>query len=431
MYQTSLTKGQELVAQRMARELRRQGHEAYLITGIYHDQTVVVSNEELVKAGGYVRTFDESIGIPLVRVQSRKVSWPPRRVAFVDFVSTLSKIVDELGLDVLISHSTLWNGPEDAGKLVEWRRNQRRGGSRVHAPVLCHMSHFQEPTEERYDLRERSYREAWNSACLPMIMKLADFVLVTTPRERDQMKKMGADDKKLVLFPGGIESSVLEAGHTGFRRKYGIPERPKLVTYLGTIEERKNAATIVRIARALEDRQDVHFVIVGKLEGAYGQLVRASAAGLRNVTLTGPIPDEDIPGLIHESYLNLNMSRSEALGLSQLEFMYNGVPVVTSGVGGQSWIVRDGSSGVVLEGPEDIAGAVGAIAKLLDKPKRREKLGRKSRSIASQFTMPRLILSLTKTISAKITTDGGPRGEFERRNQVIEAWVQTGNGPLR
>ncbi len=394
----------------MVKELRRQGHEAHLITGIYHDQVRTVTNEDVLKAGGYLLSFDEGLGIPLVRVQSRKESWPPRRVTFVDFVSTLGKIVDDLKLDVLVTHSTLWNGPEDTAKFVEWRRNQVKGGATVLSPTFCQMSHFQEPSEERYDLKERSYRAAWNASSLPAVMKAADFVLVTTPYEKEQMKKMGVEDKKLILFPGGIESSVLEAEHSDFRKKHGIPEHPKLVTYLGTVEERKNAATLVKVARALEDRTDVHFVIVGKLEGAYGQLVRAAAHGLRNVTLTGPVPDEDIPGLIHESYLNVNMSRSEALGLSQLEFMYNGVPVVTSGVGGQSWIVKDGSSGIVLDGPDDVDGAVSAVIRLLDKPKKREKLGRKSKEIASQFTMPKLVRTLAIAILSRMPKTGSEPG---------------------
>ncbi|MDA4117165.1 MAG: hypothetical protein OK455_02355 [Thaumarchaeota archaeon] len=37
MYQTSLTKGQELVAQRMVKEFRAQSYDAFLITSPYHD----------------------------------------------------------------------------------------------------------------------------------------------------------------------------------------------------------------------------------------------------------------------------------------------------------------------------------------------------------------------------------------------------------
>jgi hypothetical protein len=47
MYQTSKSKGQELVAQRMVREFIKMGHEAYLITSIYHDGIEVISSKRL------------------------------------------------------------------------------------------------------------------------------------------------------------------------------------------------------------------------------------------------------------------------------------------------------------------------------------------------------------------------------------------------
>ena len=426
MYQTSLTKGQELVAQRMVKEFRRQGHEAHLITGAFHDQAEVVSDEELTRRGGLLYSFDEALSIPVLRVRSRQENWPPRRVTFVDFVASLDRIVEDLKLDVLITHSTLWNGPEETAKFIQWKRNQAKGGAPVRQLVFLHMSHFQEPTDERYDLPERTFREAWNTVSLPMVMKLADFVLVTTPFEKDQMKKLGVEESKLLLFPGGIDSTSLEAEKIDFRSKFGIPPTKKVVAYLGTVEERKNALAVVKVAKVLEGRQDLHFVVSGQLEGSYGQKARAACTDVQNVSLTGPIPEEDYPSLIAESYLNINMSRSEALGLTQLEFMYNGVPVITSGVGGQAWIVRDGSSGVVLAGPDDVGGAADAITRLADSPRKREKLGTKSREIASQFTMPKLIRALSRTLEARL---GGLRGGevgFEPGEVMVEALTKKG-----
>lgn len=427
MYQTSQTKGQELVAQRMVKEFRRQGHEAYLITSIYHDQEAVVSDGEVETRGGYLHSFDELLGIPVVRVRSHKENWPPRRITFVDFMSNLTRIVDDLKLDVLITHSTLWNGPEESAKFVEWRRNQSKVGAPLRPLVFCHMSHFQEPTDERYDLAERTFREAWNSTSLPVIMRMADFVLVTTPYEKDLMKKMGVDESKFVLFPGGIDSTVLELARPDFRGKHGLPDGAKLVSFLGTVEERKNVRTLLEVAKRLETRDDVHFVVAGRLEGEYGEETRVASVGIRNLTITGPVPEEDYPSLIRESYLNINMSRSEALGLAQLEFMYNGIPVVTSGVGGQSWIVRGGKSGVVLRGPEDIEGAALAISDLADNPKKRNKLGENSRKTASRYTMPELIHDLTKTISQQLVGREVGSEEIEPGEKLLEAWVKKGS----
>ena len=425
MYQTSLTKGQELVAQRMVKEFNRQGHQAYLITSVYHDQQEVPEANE-VASRGYTFHYDDVLGVPVFRVKSHQENWPPRRIAFEDFVANLSRIVDECELDVLISHSTLWNGPEDTAKFVEWRRKQAKGGAPVRQVVFCHMSHFQEPSDDRYDLRERTFREAWNSTSLRTIMNLADFILVTTPYEKDQMRSLGARDSKILLFPGGIDVAFREGHGVDFRSKYSIPRDRKLITYLGTVEERKNAKAVIEIARRLGARPDIHFVIAGRLEGTYGKEVAAEAATLANVTTTGPVPDEELPFLVLESYLNINMSRSEALGLSQLEFMYSGVPVVTSGVGGQSWIVKDGVNGVVLGGPDDTEEAEAAIRKLSDHPNKRGKMALKAKKSAAQFTMSHLIRGLIGAVSGAISRNALPEQEFEPGEKVIEAWVKKG-----
>src|SRR6202035_2490774 len=99
MYQTSLTKGQELVAQRMVKEFRRQGHEAFLITSIYHDgEPAGPTADEVKKRGGYVHLFDRLLEIPVIRLSSGGASWPPRRISFEDFIGILTKIVEELDL---------------------------------------------------------------------------------------------------------------------------------------------------------------------------------------------------------------------------------------------------------------------------------------------------------------------------------------------
>lgn len=429
MYETSLTKGQELVAQRMVRELRREGTEAYLITSVYHDYEEVVPAAEVSDRGGYLHSFDEALDIPVVRVASQQGNWPPRRIMFTDFVPVLDKIVDDLRLDVLVTHSTLWNGPEEVAKFVEWRRNQARGGAPVRPLVFCHMSHFQEPSDERYDLGERTFRQAWNQVSLPAILKVADFILVTTPYEKDSMKKVASlPEDKFIMFPGGIDSALLEFGQPAeFRHRFGIPPDVKLVSYVGSVEERKNPKSLLALSELLRGREDIRFVIAGRLEGSYGEEVKAASERSPLVTVTGPLSESEYLGLLSESYLNINMSRSEALGLAQIEFMYKGVPVITSGAGGQSWIVKDGSTGFVVQGPDDLKGAARAIATLVDDQWKRDKLGRKAREAARGFTMPVLIRQFTKKVSARLMLGRSSSDkDLEPDEKLIEAWVKKG-----
>lgn len=431
MYQTSATKGQELVAQRMVREFNRQGYDAYLITSVYHDWEPVVAPDEVKKKGGYVHLFDRKLGIPTIRVNSGELSWPPRRVTFVDFMGTLTDLVKELDLNVLITHSTLWNGPEEVAKFADWRRRLIEGGTPHHPVIFCHMSHLQEASGERYAINERSFREAWNGMEMPQILSAADVVLTTTPVERQFMKDMGADEAQLFLFPGGVDDDSLRllGDPGGFRLKYRLPSRAALVSFLGTVEERKNPAAILPVAQAFRDRKNVHFVIAGNLEGDYAAKLKEQAAGTANVSVLGPITEEDKSGLIKASWLNINMSRSEALGIAQLEFMSLGVPVITSGAGGQSWVVRGGYSGVVLKGPEDVEGAVAAIRYFDSHQSTAGKMGKNAASFAARFTIAHLIDRLAKRLETELQmrSKGVPSEmEMSGDERVIEAIVSGG-----
>ncbi len=430
MYQTSLTTGQELVAQRMVREFRRQGHDSFLITSVYHDSEEALSPEEVKRRGGYALLFDKDLGIPVIRVNSDNTTWPPRRISFTDFVGVLTNIVDDLKLNVLITHSTLWNGPEEVVKFVAWRRKMAQGGAPRSPLLFCHMSHFQEPNE-RYAIVERSYREAWNKVILPHVLSEADLVLVTTPYEASFMKEMGAKDEKLFLFPGGIDDEdIASLGKPDLlRAKYGLSADAKLVSFLGTVEERKNPHALLEVARLLADRGDIRFVIAGRAEGEYAQRLRAAASELPNVSVLGPISDEEKAALIRTSLANITLSRSESLGIAQLEFMSAGVPVITSGVGGQAWIVDDGASGIVLRGPEDAAGAAEAITKLADNPALRRKMGEVASRAASKYSLTRLVDSLSTQLEQMLPefADDMPAiSSMPGDERVIEAWVHKG-----
>lgn len=432
MYQTSLTKGQELVAQRMVKELRAQNYDAFLITSPNHDGQAVISDEELAMHGGYVYLFDERLGIPVIRVESVPTTWPPRRASLIDFIETLSKIVDNFKLNVLITHSTLWNGPEEILKFVEWRRNLSRYGVPALTPIFAHMSHFQEASAERYGVVERSFREAWNQTSLSLIVREADLILVVTPEEKELMKERGATDEKCFLFPGGIEELVgLVGDPSALLAKLGLSRDTKIVTTLGTVEERKNTLNVVEVAKRLQDRKEVHFVIAGTEQGDYGAKVRSEASRLSNVSILGSITDMEKSALIAATSVNLIMSRSEALGITQLEFLTNGVPVVSSGAGGQEWVVKDGKNGIVVEGADDIDGAAAAVTKLVDDDVLRRKLGKNARQSADEFSIARLTQALAKRLE-KLTRERSDderlRLSIEKDEHELEAMV---NGRLR
>ncbi|HUI23740.1 MAG TPA: glycosyltransferase family 4 protein [Nitrososphaerales archaeon] len=403
MYQTSASKGQELVAQRMTKALASQGDRAVLITSRFHDFRSVISEDEVGRNHGYVGRKDKGLGLEVYRVDSRKVDWPPRRIEFANFISIIDRIAGELELDVLITHSTLWNGPDLTAQFVSWKRRMlaRSGGKQL---IFCHMSHFQPPSRERYSLEEREWRRTWNDYVLKRIIGEADFLLVTTPKAERHMVELGATREQCVLFPGGIEvpQKIGPEELDEFRRMHGFSPEENLVTFLGTVEERKNVGAIVKAAKMLEDRPDIRFVIAGRMEGEYSKEIRKRSREIPNLSILGEISEEEKAALIRSSCINLTMSRLEALGLAQLEFMSAGVPVVTSGVEGQTWVIKNRHTGIVLRGPQDTSGAIQAITTLLDDQELRTRLGRNAEKFASGFTMKALVKKLMVGVRKKL-----------------------------
>jgi D-inositol-3-phosphate glycosyltransferase len=432
MYQTSRSKGQELVAQRMVRYFRRLGHEAYLITSVYHDGKEAVS-DELIGETGYVQADDAELGIPIIRVGSLTSKWPPRRLLFKDPIHTLERIVNNFQLTVFITHSTLWNGPEEVAKFVEWRRNIRELGGPQAPLIFCHMSHFQEPSPGGYSLVERSFRIAWNRLSLRTILRVANLILVVTPYEEEAKIKLGAPKEKFVLFPGGVDDdeflSFSSTNPGEFLERFHLPREAKIVAYMGTLEERKNPMAVVEVADRLKDRNDIRFVIAGAGDSEYAKEVKRKADALPNITWVGEVSEKEKVQLIKNSYINILLSRMEALGLTQLEFMFQGVPVVTSGVGGQAWIVRDGREGIHVKGHGDIEGAARAVVELVDNRGTWEKYSTNARKRATEFTLTKLIQKLDQAITKEIEKETGlvelppeVRSTLSEPQTVLRTW---------
>jgi len=433
MYQTSKSKGQELVAQRMVREFIKLGRKAYLITSIYHDGVKVVSPENLRKIGGYVYTEDSELRIPIIRVDSYIARWPPRRIVFRDFISTLERIVEKFQLDVLITHSTLWNGPEEVVKFIEWRRYMKNIGGYQDPLVFCHMSHFQEPSPKRYSLTERSFRIAWNRLTLPQIFSTANLILVVTPLEKETKVKMGAEAEKCFLFPGGVDDEMFlrhaNVDVKSFLKRLKTKENTKIVSYLGGLEERKNPLAILKVAGMLKERKDIHFVMAGRSDSSYANKIVETANSLPNVTYLGEVSEQEKVLLINASYLNILLSRLEALGLTQLEFMYLGVPVITSAVGGQAWLIRNEVEGVHVDGSDDIEGAVAAITRLVDNPTIWNGLSTNAKKRAMSLTMSTLTAELDKAITEELIKERGltkipseVRATLADPENVLKSW---------
>jgi glycosyltransferase involved in cell wall biosynthesis len=131
-------------------------------------------------------------------------------------------------------------------------------------------------------------------------------------------------------------------------------------------------------------------------ERDYPQLLRRLAAG-RRVRFSGEVPDSELPVLyrgarvfvlpsVERTCYGRDVRISELLGLSVLEAMASGTPVVCSRLGGLPEIVEHGVTGFLVE-PGNVPELRERLAQVLGDAGLADRLGRNAReSVLARFT---------------------------------------------
>jgi glycosyltransferase involved in cell wall biosynthesis len=161
-----------------------------------------------------------------------------------------------------------------------------------------------------------------------------------------------------------------------------------LVGTIATLIPQKGLPDLLHVARRVRDqRDDVHFVIVG--EGVMrGELERLRTE-LRledAVTLTGWLTNAASLALpTFDIYLQPSLW--EAMSISILEAMAAAKPVVSTGVGEAPYLIEHGVSGFLFE-PHDVAGMAAAILSLSREVETRRAVGTAAaRTVSERFTV--------------------------------------------
>lgn len=97
----------------------------------------------------------------------------------------------------------------------------------------------------------------------------------------------------------------------------------------------------------------------------------------------GELPHHAVIGFLHKADIYVQPSISEAFGIPVVEAMASGLPIVASRVGGLPELVKEGSTGILVE-PDNADDLARAILLLLNDAVTRCEMGRTSRQIAVQ-----------------------------------------------
>jgi glycosyltransferase involved in cell wall biosynthesis len=178
-------------------------------------------------------------------------------------------------------------------------------------------------------------------------IEMADKIIVNSEWSKKNWISAGVDAAKLVEIPlvyecgGSMEQGAGSVEGEEQKLKRGNTERLKAL-FLGSVILRKGVGQLFDAIRRLKNEL-VDFTFAGPI----GVKIPDEISGMSNVRFLGPVDKAMVEQLYSEADVFLFPTLSDGFGLTQLEALGHGLPVIASKNGGQ--VVDDRVSGIVLD----------------------------------------------------------------------------------
>src|SRR5512134_119670 len=250
----------------------------------------------------------------------------------------------------------------------------------------------------RYDLLAQAYlpmmpdemSHGLLQAYLPDFCEAVD--LVVSPSE-GMAKILREFDVKshIEVIPNGVDLRQFHQAKPFPRAQFGFTGQDILLVYAGRVAPEKNINFLLQsFAGIAQLIPNVYLLIVGggkkqfedELQNLIGQLGIAS-----RVRSTGMSAYEDIPAYLAMCDIFVTTSVSESFGMSTVEAMGAGLPIMGIHSPGTSDIVEDGETGFLST--EDLAAFTAKLTYLCLNPNRRHAMGAAAREASEQYDIER------------------------------------------
>ena len=201
----------------------------------------------------------------------------------------------------------------------------------------------------------------------------ADRVIAQSANEVGELSRIGVPRAVIQTIPSGVDVDRFNPVGPAAERP---PEGRRRILSVGRMVERKGFADLIQ---ALMLVPDAELTLVGgpppdrmATDKVAAQLRRlAERCGVaERVRMLGAVPADDLPAWYRSSDVVACTPWYEPFGLTPLEAMASGVPVVAYAVGGLAESVIDGVTGILVT-PRDVRGLAGALRAVLGDEVRR------------------------------------------------------------
>ena len=215
----------------------------------------------------------------------------------------------------------------------------------------------------------------------------SDAVTTVSESLRGQTQEIFRLPDEIVVIPNFFTPSAPSKDRGQVRHELGISDDQFLVVHMSNLRPTKRIDLLLRVIAATAHRDRIRLLILAGSPFSPFESLTAEL-GLRD----NVIVKEDaavVEDFLPAADAGLYTSENESFGLSILETLFFGKPVVAFGIGGIPEVVGDAAC---LHPFGDVDGMAATLDALIDSPEEARQLGDRGRARAeAQFTAPNIV----------------------------------------
>ncbi|MDO4911696.1 MAG: D-inositol-3-phosphate glycosyltransferase [Corynebacterium sp.] len=263
---------------------------------------------------------------------------------------------------------------------------------------LVHTAHTLAAVKNKFRTMDDTPESEARRICEQQIVDNADALIVNTEEEAQNLALYyDAQTCRILVIPPGADTTLFSPGEDRAseraRRDLGIPLNMRVIAFVGRLQKFKGPDVLLAAMKELRERVDApntRLIMCGGPSGrgatdaTYRKL--AKKLGVDSVVrFMDPRPPQELVSIYRAADVVAVPSYNESFGLVAMEAQASGTPVVAARVGGLPTAVKDGETGILVDG-HDPADWAEVLTEILSDDERRIAMSRTAVTYAARFS---------------------------------------------
>lgn len=327
----------------LEREMKKRGHEVYVFSPDKHEPT---DNQNLYMLKS----------IPLL--VAKKFNY---RIATF-YSRPIAKEIKELNLDIVHTQSEF--SLALFGKIISRKFNIPF--IHTYHTMWEDYMHYVVPIKGTRNIYPKRFARNFSRN----FVRKAECIITPSKKTEKYLKyRCDVKNKPIYIIPTGIDiepfnpANFTNEDKNNLKKSIGVNENEKVILFIGRIGEEKSVDQVLSaMPEVFRTIKDTKFVIVGEGPAKESLMEQAKKLGIDDkVIFTGSVPWEKVALYYSIGNVFVNASMTETQGLTFIEAMASGVPVVAKYAPNLAEFIHHNENGLLVKHDKELAKAIMSV----------------------------------------------------------------------